>query len=280
MVTLDLSQLYVLRGALTDLRGHIVSRLETPLESPDQVDLDDVIDMARRLLARAGEYVLGIGVSIPGVVTREGRVVLASSLGWHDVELRDLLEGEFGLPTRVCNDANMAMLAERYLGSGKPNSMFIRLSRGLGAAVLVGDELVYGEDYSAGEIGHVIAKENGPECTCGKRGCLESLISASKLRERITAEPERRRDILAEAGRMLGRALATSISLLDVTDVVIYGPNDIVGKAMLDDAQETIDHLTGSMYQHRAIVRRCELGDDIVLCGQAMSIIQNRVARL
>lgn len=280
VVTLDLSQAYVLRGALVNLCGRIVTRLETPLDSPDQVDLDDVIDMVRRLLALAGDHVLGVGVSIPGVVTREGRVVLSSSLGWHDVELRDLLEGEFGLPTRVCNDANTAMLAERFLGSGTPNSMFVRITRGIGAAVLVGDQLVYGEGYAAGEIGHVVADPNGPECSCGKRGCLEALISASALRERIAQAPDKRREILERAGELLGQTLATSVSLLDVTDVAVYGPADIVGDAMIEGAQREIDQLTASIYQPPAHIRRCEQGDDIVLCGQAMSIIQARVSRL
>lgn len=280
IVSVDLSQPYVLRGALVNLCGSIMQRMEVPLEDENRVELDDVFDIIRRLLAQAGDHVLGIGVAVPGVVTKEGRVVQSTNLGWFDLELRDMIEGEFVLHTTVCNEVSVALLAERFLGNGSSDCLFVRLSRGIGAAVLVNDQLVYGTSYAAGEIGHAVVNPQGPQCACGKRGCLETMISALKLHKSLEREPERRREILEEAGATLGDALAIPTCLLDVGDIAVFGPADVVGDTFLDAATQRLAALTDSHFHHAPKVRRCELGDDIVLCGQGVAVIQSRVARL
>ncbi|OZG61471.1 ROK family transcriptional regulator [Bifidobacterium lemurum] len=280
IVSIDLSQPYVMRGALVNLQGHIVHRMELPLEAANTVSLDDVIDTIRELIDRASDHVLGIGISIPGVVTTEGRVMLSANLGWKNLELRDLIEGEFGVHTRVCNDANTALLAERFLGDGSPDSLFIQITSGIGAAVLVDDKIVYGIGHAAGEIGHVVVEPNGPECPCGKRGCLETLISAPVLHAKLINEPDQRQEILTHAGELLGTALSMPTSLLDLSDVAIYGPADIVGETFLSAAEQTVNRLTSSQFHTPTRVRRCEQGDDIVLLGQAVAVMQARVGRL
>lgn len=280
IVSVDLSQPYVLRGALVNLCGGIVQRVEVPLEDEGRVDLDEVFDLIRSLIAQAGEHVLGIGVAVPGVVTREGRVVQSTNLSWSDFELRDMIEGEFVLRTMVCNEVRVALLAERFLGKGSSDCLFVRLARGVGTAVLVNDQLVYGTSYAAGEIGHAVVDPEGPQCACGKRGCLETLISAVRLHKLLEQEPGKRREILEGAGVVLGDALAMPTCLLDVDDVAVFGPADVVGDTFLDAATCRLSELTDSRFHHAPKVRRCELGDDIVLCGQAVAVIQARVARL
>ena len=110
--------------------------------------------------------------------------------------------------------------------------------------VLLNDEFVDGDDHAAGEIGHVVIDPNGPACTCGKRGCLETYVSAIALRDRIRRDPNRRADILAEAGARLGEALAMPVSLLNLHDIAVYGPPDIVGETLLNACDETVNSLS------------------------------------
>ncbi|MCB5662729.1 ROK family protein, partial [Erysipelatoclostridium ramosum] len=86
-------------------------------------DLDDVLSLVGQMIRLAGSGLVGIGVAVPGVVSGAGRVISSSNLGWDDVELRDMLEGEFSLPVRVDNDANAALLADHFLGHGNPNCL-------------------------------------------------------------------------------------------------------------------------------------------------------------
>lgn len=277
LICIDLSRPYVMTGVVMDLRARIVERRERVLDDGDRVDLDDVLSLVGQMIRLAGSGLVGIGVAVPGVVSGAGRVISSSNLGWDDVELRDMLEDEFSLPVRVDNDANAALLADHFLGHGNPNCLLVQITRGIGASVLLNDEFVDGDDHAAGEIGHVVIDPNGPACTCGKRGCLETYVSAIALRDRIRRDPNRRADILAEAGARLGEALAMPVSLLNLHDIAVYGPPDIVGETLLNACDETVNSLSRNDYQSGMRVRRCELGDDATLRGQAVSVLREIV---
>ncbi|MBW3081679.1 ROK family protein [Bifidobacterium saguinibicoloris] len=279
LVCVDLSRPYVMTGAVMDLRARIVERRERVLDDGDRIDPGDVLSLVDEMVRLAGPRLVGIGVAVPGVVSGSGRVVSSSNLGWSGVELRDLLEGEFSLPVRVDNDASAALLADRFLGRGEPNCLLVQVTRGIGASVLLNDEFVEGDDHAAGEIGHVVVDPSGPACACGKHGCLETYVSAVALRERIRREPGRRADILAEAGTRLGGALVMPVSLLNLHDIAVYGPPDLVGDAFLDACAETINSLSRSDFQSVVRVRRCELGDDATLRGQAVCVLRAIVGR-
>lgn len=251
LICIDLSRPYVITGAVMDLRARIVERRERVLDDGDRVDLDDVLSLVGQMIRLASSGLVGIGVAVPGVVSGAGRVISSSNLGWDDVELRDMLEGEFSLPARVDNDANAALLADHFLGHGNPNCLLVQITRGIGASVLLNDEFVDGDDHAAGEIGHVVIDPNGPACTCGKRGCLETYVSAIALRDRIRRDPNRRADILAEAGARLGEALAMPVSLLNLHDIAVYGPPDIVGETLLNACDETVNSLSRNDYPER-----------------------------
>lgn len=242
LICIDLSRPYVITGAVMDLRARIVERRERVLDDGDRVDLDDVLSLVGQMIRLASSGLVGIGVAVPGVVSGAGRVISSSNLGWDDVELRDMLEGEFSLPARVDNDANAALLADHFLGHGNPNCLLVQITRGIGASVLLNDEFVDGDDHAAGEIGHVVIDPNGPACTCGKRGCLETYVSAIALRDRIRRDPNRRADILAEAGARLGddatlRGQAVSVLREIVGGRGLHAATTQVDKSCLEVAQ-------------------------------------------
>jgi predicted NBD/HSP70 family sugar kinase len=282
IVSLDVSQQvaeqFTIRGALTDLCGRIVERIEIPSESAEAIHPSTVLDVCDRLLALSDRPILGIGVAIPGVVNDEGTVIRSVILGWSQEPLRESLEKKFGIPTTVGNDTNMALIAERFFGGCSPNSMFIKINQGIGSAVSVNDEIVKGHDFAAGEIGHVVIDPSGPECVCGKRGCLEAILSAPKLRQRVAENPDHRTQILSDAGQQLGRALSMPIGLLDLSDISVFGPPEIVGEAFLGSMREELDADVSTDYHTPPSLHRCQQGEDVTLRGQAVSVIRTFVA--
>ena len=122
----------------------------------------------------------GMGVSLPGRVDRDGRLVFAPNLRWGTVNLRAMIEAAIKLPVALENAANACALAELWFG-GHPqhvsNLVAVTISEGIGVGLLVNGQLVRGGDARAGEFGHVTLDENGPPCPCGKRGCWERYAS-------------------------------------------------------------------------------------------------------
>ena len=124
----------------------------------------------------------GMGVSLPGRVDRDGRLVFAPNLGWGTVNLRAMIEEAIEMPVALENAANACALAELWFG-GHPehvhNVVAVTISEGIGVGLLMNGQLVRGGDARAGEFGHVTLDENGPPCPCGNRGCWERYASNS-----------------------------------------------------------------------------------------------------
>ncbi|MUH60269.1 ROK family protein [Bifidobacterium canis] len=273
IISIDLSQHYVIKGALTDLGGRIIDRLEIPVED-DVMPFDPIIDAAKRLLTMSPQPVLGIGLAVPGVVTPEGNVTSAVQLGWKNIDASTLLHEATELPVCVCNATNMALLAERFFGEGSDNSMLIRIGAGVGASLCVNGQIVEGDHYMAGEIGHVVVDPEGPACACGKRGCLEAYLSTNNLYAQIAADPSRRSEILTGAGQLLGRVMATPLALLNLHDVSIDAPADIGGETFLNAMGGELSAAMNTAYMTIPQLHRCQVGADASLRGQAISIIR------
>ncbi|MDF7664709.1 ROK family protein [Bifidobacterium sp. ESL0745] len=277
VASVDMTQRFVIRGALTDLMGRIVDRVETPLGDDAQSHLQMVDELLGKLLAMTSHPILGLGVAVPGVIDAEGTVVRSVSLGWTEIPLQTHLKQERHIPTVVCNDVNMGLLGECTFGKGSRNSLFVRIGRGVGAGVCLNGTIIDGSGYSAGEIGHVVVDPNGPQCVCGKRGCLEMMVNVPRLRERIESHPDKRDDILGRGGNMLGDALAMSVSLLDLSDISVDGPADIIGPVFLQALRDELEAKTNVDYRRQPVIHRCEQGDDLVLRGQAVEVIRSFV---
>ena len=219
--------------------------------------LDTALDLSQRLFDRALAPLLGIGVGSPGIVDSQGTVETAPNLGWTDLPLRSLLLERFDLPAIVSNDADAALLAEFSFGETDKDMMLVKVGRGLGGGLLLGGAPLVGTMNAAGEIGHVVADFAGAPCVCGKNGCLETWVAVPRL----TAAFEDRgldwrsadglaagRDILAEAGRRLGSVLAPVVAALNLTDVIVSGPERLLTGPFIEAAVETIQLRTMLTY--------------------------------
>ncbi len=126
----------------------------------------------------------GIGLGAPNGNYYSGNIEFAPNLAWKGVvPLAGKLEQMFGIPVVLTNDANAAAMGEMMYGAarGMKDFIVITLGTGLGSGIVVHGEVVYGHDGFAGEMGHLTAVENGRLCGCGRKGCLETYVSATGI---------------------------------------------------------------------------------------------------
>lgn len=149
----------------------------------------DIIDSIKQRFETHGltkDDFLGIGMGSPGVVDSEaGTVIGAYNLNWKTLQLvKDQFEAALGLPFFIDNDANVAALGEQWVGAGNnnPNVVFMTLGTGVGGGVIAAGNLIRGVKGAGGELGHITVDFNEPfACTCGKKGCLETVASATGI---------------------------------------------------------------------------------------------------
>jgi N-acetylglucosamine repressor len=206
---------------LTDFSGHSIA-LESFDTIYDPVELiAELKGRVQRLLAEHGDsrHCEGLGLVVPGMVDAStGRVLNAPQLGWRNVDIRKPLQDAIGIPVQVENAPIACALARMWLG--KPGAqvptdfVYVTVSDGIGAGVVVNGQVVRGQTNSAGEFGHVPLSVDGPTCMCGGRGCLEAFTSN-----------------LATVSRYLGKDFspATARSLTHSSDVTIA---DVVSRAL------------------------------------------------
>ncbi|HEL1929029.1 TPA: ROK family glucokinase [Streptococcus suis] len=149
----------------------------------------DIIDSIQHRFETHGltkDDFLGVGMGSPGVVDSEaGTVIGAYNLNWKTLQLvKEQFESALGLPFFIDNDANVAALGEQWVGAGNnnPNVVFMTLGTGVGGGVIAAGNLIRGVKGAGGELGHITVDFNEPfACTCGKKGCLETVASATGI---------------------------------------------------------------------------------------------------
>ena len=136
------------------------------------VSLQEAIDEKVRLV--------GIGIGAPNANYYNGTIESPPNLAWEYVDVKEEVRKYFSVPVAVTNDANAAAIGEMMFGTarGMKDFILITLGTGLGSGIVSNGELVYGATGFAGEIGHTIVDPDGRECGCGRRGCLETYVSA------------------------------------------------------------------------------------------------------
>lgn len=274
IVVLDLSPDDRMLGAVVNLAGQVVTRTERPLRGRHGEAATALVhELAGDLIGQATKPLLGIGVGSPGVVDALGVVLDAPNLGWHGTPLADSLRDRTGLPVFVANDANTAALGEHTFGEAEGGGlMVLRIGTGVGAGLILEGSLLHGHRAAAGEIGHVVVDPRGERCACGRNGCLETLLAEPYLRRRLAAASSPRR-LLSETGRRVGAALAPVLGTLNLHELVLSGPNDLLDGPLRDAVERTIRQRTMPVIGDELVVRTSTLGDDVVLVGAAVLVL-------
>ncbi|WP_205750269.1 ROK family transcriptional regulator [Cryobacterium sp. SO1] len=285
IVSLDLSGHTRLRGAVLSLDGAVLSSSEVELAGArGEAAFDKVAELLAQVIARATAPILGVGIGSPGIVDGAGIVRNAPNLGWRDQPLQARLQDATGLPVRVVNDANAAVLAEHSFGGADHDLLLVKVGHGVGAGLLIGGRAIFGERFAAGEIGHVvIGTDDGPLCACGKSGCLEAWLSVPRLTAAIhdataqaatPADAEQAvSDILTEAGRRLGIILAPVVGALNLLEIVLSGPPELLDGPLSTATVETLRSRTMATETGDLTLRMTAQGEDIVLRGAAVMVL-------
>lgn len=278
IVGLDLSRSDRFLGAVLTLDGEIVARHDVAVPADPSDILPTVVRLTRELVADAHAPVLGVGVGTPGIVDDRGTVLAAPNLGWTDVDLEGVLRAEVSLPVLVANDANAAVLAEYTFGGARDDVMLVRVGRGVGSGLLSGGQPMRGSRFAAGEIGHVtVGTDGGPVCVCGKVGCLEAWLSAPSLQRALAEDGADRDAVLRDAGERLGIALAPIVGALDLSEIVLSGPEELLDGPLADATVETLRTRTLAEFHDGVQVRMTAQGEDIVLRGAAVMVLSGQL---
>lgn len=286
IVAVDLLDSEAMHGGVLDLTGRIATRrTRVGPARPGQAGIDDLADFCRELVAEAVHPVLGIGVGAPGVVDGAGTVVQASNRDWTDLPLPQILSDALGVPAHVANDANAVALGELTFGGASGAGLLcLTIGNGVGAGTVLDGALVLGHTFAAGELGHVTVVDDadplGPAlpCACGRRGCLETILSVPALRRRVDGlNPEASDAALASVGRRLGIALAPVVATLNLSEVVLSGPADLVGGPLREAAEQAVRERTLPVVSRELRLRMTSLGEDGALAGAAVLVLSGQL---
>lgn len=291
IVALDLTDDEHMHGAVLDLSGTLVERRSAPVDGrTGPAAVDALLTFARELAATATCPVLGVGVGSPGVVDDEGVVLQAPNREWFDVPLAATLAAGLDLPVHVANDANAAVLGEfTYGGASGEGLLVLTVGQGVGAGIVLDGALVQGHRHAAGELGHVTVVDDRDDhdtaplgraapCACGRRGCLETVLSVPALRRRVAdLDPQTADAALASVGRRLGIALAPVVSALNLSEVVLSGPPELLDGPLRDAALRTLQERTIPVISSDLQLRMTPLGEDGTLLGAAVLVLSGQL---
>ncbi|MFP7493639.1 ROK family glucokinase [Terribacillus saccharophilus] len=255
------------------------------------------------------ERVLGIGVGAPGfVVPRNGVIAEAVNVGWRDFPLSAELGVLSGLPVFIDNDANLAALGEVWKGAGaqQDNIIAITLGTGVGAGLIANGHIVNGINGTAGEIGHVTVEEDGASCNCGRKGCLETISSATGI-SRMAAESaaqhpesglgkryaenglvsskdvfelagegdEKAQRIVDKATSVLAKVLASAAILTNPSRIIIGGGVSKAGDKLMDPIRKAFKQTALARTTYECEIVPAQLGNDAGVYGAAYLVKQH-----
>ena len=254
-------------GALTDLKTNVLVKKVRQLgERSVEPIVESLAKLVLDMLLEAGlpkKKLLGVGIGLAGIVDFERGLLLQSPFfGWENIPLRDLVQERLNVPVYIDNDVNTLTQAEKWFGSGQgiDNFLTITIGRGVGMGIVVNGQFYRGFRGGAGEFGHLVIDENGPQCECGNRGCLEAFVSDPALvregqaafREGVLPGPVEgiedlvryaQQDVPAAveifeaAGRVLGLGVANLINIFNPQRIIIGGEGVKLGSLLLNAMQ-------------------------------------------
>ncbi len=214
--------------------------------------------------------------------------------------------------TFLLNDANAAALGEHRFGAGRGtnNLIFVTVSTGIGGGIIIDGKLYSGTSGSACEIGHMTIDVNGPKCTCGNTGCLETLASGTAVArdaigrirqgekstltemvkgnlEEITAEKvgiaaqsgdSLSMDVISRAANYLGVGMANIVNIFNPEIIVVGGGMAKLGDFLLDPVRQIVRERAFPISAQAVRIVTAQLGDDAGICGAAVFAFENSTA--
>jgi predicted NBD/HSP70 family sugar kinase len=213
-----------LEWMVTDYRSNI---LEQDAISFNTLDIDaclaNLTGLCKRLLGRHPETI-GIGIAVSGIVNHEtGELCYSAPLGWEQVAIRERIAKKVEVPLLVLNKVKAAaVLPIQGIENHSLAKFYVSIRDSVGGALMIGTELYHGDSWTAGEIGHMVMDPEGPKCSCGQHGCLETLINTAAVEKAYESD----KDSYRKAGTYLGIALSQVVHLFNPSYIIIDSPYD------------------------------------------------------
>lgn len=310
MIGIDLGGTSIKFAIVTE-SGMVEKQWNIPTDISDEgshIVPDMIASLQKEVTKEEWREIIGIGMGSPGGVDcANGTVTGAYNLNW--VETQDLktpMEETFHVPFYVDNDANVAALGEQWQGAGENQAdvVLVTLGTGVGGGIVLNHQLMHGIAGGAGEIGHVtvaLEKHDFP-CTCGKKGCLETIASATGIvnvakktleestmdsilrqKEEFSAkdvyDAAKMEDALAlsivdQVHQYLGLAVANIANTLNPACVVIGGGVSAAGEILRAGVQRYFEQFTFPLVQQTTKIRLATLGNDAGVIGAASLVLQ------
>jgi predicted NBD/HSP70 family sugar kinase len=288
-----------LRVAIADLSSTVLAerRIDVDVDAAAATALDAAAELVEEVLREAGvsrAQVVGAGMGLPGPIDRRTGEVGSSVIlpGWAGLKAAEELSRRIEFHVEVDNDANLGALAECSLGAGRgmQDVVYVKVSSGIGAGLVLGGRVHHGATGIAGEIGHVQVRADGAVCRCGNRGCLETVASGpallSVLRpahgEQLTiggmldlaaAGDLGTQRVINDAGRSIGHALGDLCNSLNPSAIVVGGDVSAAGTPLLDGIREAVDRYAQPGAADAVTVTRGVLGERAEVLGALTLVI-------
>lgn len=301
-------------GVLMDFTGAVLAseNVDADLRKPFASELFFSICalIMNNLLLKSGlrmEQVRGIGIAIPGHYSTDGHSVLVENTPClKDVNIQQYFEDRYGKTVMVRDCSQLMALAEMRMGAGRDVSDFLVLDLGLGigCGIVIDKTIHTGSGGKSGEIGHTIVERDGPPCSCGKNGCIESLASGWALHkqaeQQIVSQPDGdfarimrhsgdpttkgivraaslgenfSIQLLTNAGVYIGIGVSNAISLLNPARVILGGRMLINNPILLASVQETIREKTMDIIYNETEIVVSNLGPDATAIGAGLQYL-------
>lgn len=228
----------------------------------------------------AKKQISGVGIGIPGLVNSDtGIIRFLPNYGWENVNLKKMVQSNLDHPCYVDNSTNTLALAEQWFGEGKgiDNFLVVTIETGVGLGAVINGRIYRGGEGIAGEFGHITINPDGPECRCGKKGCVEAYTGNIAIMrdarqaaldghwdckdpdaftyEEVVEAAQNGADVLCRlfvrAGRMLGIGISHLITLFNPTKIIITGQGVWAGELIFDAMYSTLGNYISARFDHQ-----------------------------
>ncbi|MCO5259002.1 MAG: ROK family protein [Crocinitomicaceae bacterium] len=287
--------------AIVDSEGNI--HFEKSIKTKDFKQPEDLVNEIYNQLQKNSllQNIIGIGVGAPNGNPFNGNIEFAPNLPWKGIiPLASIIEKKFNKSCKVDNDANIAALGEMKFGvaRGLKNFVTITLGTGLGSGIVVDGRVVYGENGFAGEYGHIRVEKEGRVCGCGRKGCLETYVSATGVVRSIREHDSKNQassilqtiahptsldvvnaakdgdkfatEILDFTAKTLGESLADFMCFSNPKAFVLFGGLAKIGTSFAENVEKYMNDAALNIYKGKAKVLVSDLHDkNVALLGAA-----------
>jgi glucokinase-like ROK family protein len=304
--------------AVTDLLRNIIWRKKEDTNPTDHQDkmIEQTLQIVKEAMAanrkKDGRF-LGLGLSTPGTVDlKEGLLIFAPNLQWHNVPFRKIFHQQTKLKVYIENDANAAAIAEHLYGAAQHNRdfLFVFAGVGIGGGLFLNGKLYRGKNGYAGEIGHfpIMTEPTQTICHCGNRGCWETYANQSSIIQRIQSRLETKHNSIIpklmaeqkaplsiplmkqaadsgdqeaiysfiEAGHAMGQGFAGLINIFNPEKIILGGPLSVAGEYLLPAIKDVIARRSMPEFDQQTEVLLSSFGPDASLIG-AIAIVADDV---